>query len=405
MATCTVLKRKSGERYVKIRCKPHRKGQEFTKVWDFPQSWSDVTALKRAQKVADQFAEDCRAGKVRPKRAAALEREGLALKDTRTLKGYAENVFLPRLALRASQYTLDCYRRALKNHVFPVLGEKDASSITPAEISALLFDLQARGYKVASVVKTYTVLQGVFASAFDDGSLLIDPMQRVKRPKPTAAEGIKTGPAAYTAEEVRSILEASNTLPLRWRSLFMLCCETGCRRGEALGLRWSDVDTESGSISFRQALGFTDETGFFTKPPKNGRTRSVYTSSALIEMLKELRQEQERETGEEFPGINPHSGESDFVFQIDATGSPMRPDTVTQKFKRFGEQHGIDHLYPHKLRHSFASIATRYGADIAAVSATLGHTNPATTMRIYTHTNTEAVKRAGALVQSAIAGI
>lgn len=403
MASCTIRRRKDGTRYVLIRHRPSHAGSEYSKIYDFPQTWSDTTALKKADKIAQQFAEDCRARKIKPKqnRGNALQ-EASTGKDTRTVKGYAENVYLPRLALKASHYTLDCYTRHFKNHIFPAFGNLDIEKVTPAQINALLLDLQGKGYKVASCEKVYTVLQGLFGAAFDDEAIYSDPMQRVKRPKPTATEGIKTTPPAYTAEEVQAIIKASDGLPVKWRALFWLLCETGCRRGEALGLRWSDIDRETGGITFDQALGYTDAKGFFTKPPKNGRARTVYASPALIALFDDLRKEQEAETGKDYPGIAPHSKAANYVFQKDATGSPIRPDYVTEKFRRFGESNGIDNLHPHKLRHSFASIAIERGADIAATSAALGHTNPATTMRIYAHANTEAVKRAGSLVQDAI---
>ena len=405
MATCTVLRRKSGERYIKIRCKPHRNGPEFTKNYDFPQTWSDSTALKRAQKVAAQFAEECKAGRIRPQRITSKAwKEAAAPAETRTVKGYAEKVFLPRLTLKASLYTVDSYKRVFKNHIFPAFGAMNIDSITPAQITALLLDLQGKGYKVSSCEKVYTVLQGLFSLALENEAIFSDPMQRVKRPKPTAAEEIQDAPPAYTAEEIKAIIAAADSLPVKWRTLFYTLCETGCRRGEALGLRWSDIDTETGTVSFNQALGYTDETGFFTKPPKNRRPRTVYTSPALSGLFNQLRQEQEEEIGPRFPGILPHSGPADYVFQKDPTGAPVRPDYVTRKFARFGESFGFDNLHPHKLRHSFASIATENGADIAAVSAVLGHTNPATTMRIYTHSNPEAVRRAGSLVHGAITG-
>ncbi len=398
MATCTVLSRKTGERYIKIRCKPHRGGQEFTKVFDFPQTWGNETALKRAAKVAEEFEADCKAGKVKPKRNRQEVEEP---KDTRTLKGYAENVYLPQL-VRASKYTLDNYERYLKNQVFPILGQLPLDEITPAQIKALLLDMQGKGYKVATCVKVYTILQGVFGLAFDEEVLTVNPMHRVKRPKPTAEEGIKTAPPAYTAEEVKAIMDAAEALPVKWRTLFLLLCETGCRRGEALGLKWGNIEQEAGTVSFVRSLGYTDKDGFFEKPPKNGRGRTVYVSPQLLKLFDDLRQEQEAETGDGFPGIKPHSGNNDFVFQTDARGGAIRPDTVTRKLESFGSNHGFKGLHPHKLRHTFASVAIENGADIPSTAAILGHANPATTMRIYTHTNPEAMKRTGSIFLDAL---
>lgn len=401
MASCSIRRRKDGTRYIVIRYKPHKAGMEYYAPYEFPQTWSDNTALKRAAKVAEQFSEDCRAGKIAPKRKRPGQ-EGAELRETDTLRGYANNVFLPLLSLRASRYTLNNYKGYLKNHVFPVMGDKPIASVQSANITALLLEMQGKGYKVATCIKVYAILQGIFGAAFDDETIEKNPMHRVKRPRPTASEGIQGSPPAYTAPEVREIIEAAEELPIKWRAMFRLFCETGCRRGEALGLKWADVNAERGTLSFVRSLGYTEENGFFEKPPKNGRGRTVFPSPVLFQLLEELRQEQVGEIGEGFPGIVPHSGPEDYVFQTDCRGVPMLPATVTRKFARFGQTHGFNNLHPHKLRHSFASIANENGADIAAIAASLGHTNPATTMRIYTHTNNEAVKRAGAAVLGAI---
>ena len=191
---------------------------------------------------------------------------------------------MPQL-VRASKYTLDNYERYLKNQVFPILGQLPLDEITPAQIKALLLDMQGKGYKVATCVKVYTILQGVFGLAFDEEVLTVNPMHRVKRPKPTAEEGIKTAPPAYTAEEVKAIMDAAEALPVKWRTLFLLLCETGCRRGEALGLKWGNIEQEAGTVSFVRSLGYTDKDGFFEKPPKNGRGRTVYVSPQLLKLF------------------------------------------------------------------------------------------------------------------------
>ena len=62
--------------------------------------------------------------------------------------------------------------------------------------------------------------------------------------------------------------------------------------------------------------------------------------------------------------------------------------------KKFGERAGVENLHPHKLRHSFASVAITNGADIASISEILGHSDKAFTLRMYTHADEESKKRA-----------
>ncbi|MBE6976012.1 MAG: hypothetical protein E7439_02300 [Ruminococcaceae bacterium] len=68
----------------------------------------------------------------------------------------------------------------------------------------------------------------------------------------------------------------------------------------------------------------------------------------------------------------------------------------------FEKKYGISHLHPHKLRHSFASIAITNGADVASVSEKLGHCDKAVTLRMYTHADQESIRRASNIFRDAI---
>ena len=81
----------------------------------------------------------------------------------------------------------------------------------------------------------------------------------------------------------------------------------------------------------------------------------------------------------------------------------MHPTSVTHYFRSFSEKYGVEDFHPHKLRHSFASVAITNGADVASVSEVLGHADKSTTLRMYTHANEESKRRAANLVLDAIA--
>lgn len=70
--------------------------------------------------------------------------------------------------------------------------------------------------------------------------------------------------------------------------------------------------------------------------------------------------------------------------------------------KQFSNRHGIEDFHPHKLRHTFASIAITHGADIASISEKLGHSDKAVTLRMYTHASEESIKRAGDIFRDAL---
>ena len=78
----------------------------------------------------------------------------------------------------------------------------------------------------------------------------------------------------------------------------------------------------------------------------------------------------------------------------------MHPQSPTGYFKKFGDKYGIENFHQHLLRHTSASIAITNGADVASVSARLGHSDTAITLRMYTHANEESIRRAGDTVRN-----
>ena len=91
-----------------------------------------------------------------------------------------------------------------------------------------------------------------------------------------------------------------------------------------------------------------------------------------------------------------------YVFAQEGSSEPIHPQTPTRYLKTFSERCGIPGLHPHKLRHSFASVAITNGADIASVSEKLGHSDKAVTLRMYTHADQESMKRASNIFRDAL---
>jgi len=200
----------------------------------------------------------------------------------------------------------------------------------------------------------------------------------------------KTGVEAYTAEELNHILSCLDQEPLKWRAMVRLLADTGIRRGECCGLQWKDIDFQNNLITIAGNLCYTPDKGIYLDTPKNGKTRTIDIDPGVTDLLRQLRIEQASQA------ISP------FVFTQEGSPEPMHPQSPTRYLKQFSKRYGIPGLHPHKLRHSFASVAITNGADIASVSEKLGHGDKAVTLRMYTHADQESIKRASQIFRDAL---
>ncbi len=303
---------------------------------------------------------------------------------------------MPSLTIRCSEHTRDNFQSGLDMYILPSLGKNKMPDIMPAQITSLLNKVQSepnkygRTLKHGSVMKLYTILNMLFKMAYMDDTIDRNPMDKVQRPKPTKGEGKGHDIQAYTGEELKRIIECLDDAPLKWRLFIQLLIDTGCRRGEALGLTWADVDFKENAITIDKNLCYSPSKGIYVDTPKNGKKRTVYVDASIIKLMKEYRATQK---------LVALDG---YVFTQDNSTEPMHPDSPTRYFRRFGKRHGIEDFHPHKLRHSFASVAITNGADIASISETLGHSDKSVTLNMYTHADAESQKRAKEIFRQAI---
>lgn len=352
-------------------------------------TWSKRTIQRELQRFAAELESQLEDGKVltREENLQKAAEQALEAAKIKSLRQYAEWVYLPEKAASVAEKTRASYAQLLEQHVYPVLGDVPMTEITPAMLKALLSSLPEK-FAFASRVKVYAVLHGMFKSAVMDDTLNINPMDKVPRPRQSKDAAVSAEHKAFTAEETRYILHCLEDEPLKWRAFVLLLIDTGCRRGEACGLQWQAVDLDAGTITIERNLQYTADRGVYETLPKNGKTRIVDISQDVADLLRELRQMQPVTVR--------------WVFTQEDSPEPMHPDTPTRYFQRFGKRYGIEHFHPHKLRHTSASLAITGGADVVSVAARLGHSDSSTTLRMYAHANQESIRRAGQTVREAL---
>ena len=392
MASVRKKATKDGHEFYEIRVSRGRGKSYLSTRWYIPDGWSRKAVERELAKVAAEFERQCHTGEV-VSRAEQKEQDLLKEQEAAkvmTLRQYAETVFMPAKIVKISENSRSSFQGNLDRWIYPALGNLKMPDITPANIASLLLSMQSQGKAHGTVTKTYTVLKSLFKMAYMNDVITRNPMDKVARPEPRKDELRHHEAEAYTVAEIQQIIDALNEEPLKWQAYLLLMIDTGVRRGEACGLQWQDVDFENNTVTISKNLCYTSKKGVYLDTPKNGKRRTIDVAPNVMDVLK-LLQNKQAETV-----ISP------FVFAQEESQKPIHPQSPTKYMKRFAERCGIPDLHPHKLRHSFASIAITNGADIASVSEKMGHSDKGVTLRMYTHADAESMKRASNIFRDAI---
>ena len=297
---------------------------------------------------------------------------------------------MPAKAITASEACRSTYQGILNRWIYPAVGDIKLPDITAAKISALLLDIQSQGKSHATVIKIYTILHSLFKMAYMADIITQNPMDKVQRPKPRKDEIKGDTAESYTVEEVQHILSCLEQEPLKWQTFVRLLIDTGIRRGEACALRWENINFKAHTITIAGNLCYTPQKGVYLDTPKNGHMRTIDIAPEVSALLRQLRIQQA------------DKAISAFVFTQENSPEPMHPQSPTRYLKKFSAKYNVPDLHPHKLRHTFASIAITSGADVASISEKLGHSDKAVTLRMYTHADQESMKRASEIFREAL---
>lgn len=365
------------------------RGRRVYRTFKPQPTWSAKTTQRELRKFAAQLENELKGGQVLTKaeRREQARREAAQAAKVQTFRQYVDRVWMPQKRATAARSSLRAYEVNLRLHVLPALGDSLLGEITPPMITALFYQLQAEGLADKTLNLIWNITGEIFSTAVQDEILDHSPMQKARRPAASKDAKVDQDKKAYTAEEMLRVLEAIGQEPLVWRALALLLTMTGLRRGEACGLQWDCVDFATGEITIKRNVQ-PCKGGVYVTTPKTGRERTVLAPPDVLDLLRQLRQEQPVTVRWVF--ARPHSTE------------PINPNSVTNHFRQMGRRYGLEDFHPHKLRHSFASIAIEQGADVAAVSKCLGHSTIATTLAVYTHTNQTATRRAASKVWQAL---
>lgn len=349
------------------------------------QGWSEKTARKKAEAFAAIYEKACK--------------EGLASDARQTFQQYCDYVIRMKEERGVKATTVARYRDLAKR-IYPEIGYLKIRDIRPDTLNVLYSWLNSDGMNMKTggklspktILEHHRLIHTVFENAVMEGLISSNPADRVIPPKNEAPEV-----EYYQPEDIEAIQNALEEEPIKWKAFTYVLLITGARRGEVVGLRWSDIDFENNTISFERNVQYLPTKGIYVDTPKT--SKGYRTISVPAEMIRVLRSYKAWQAGEKMR-LGVFYEDQGFIFTKE-DGSPMHPDTPNRWLKRFADRHGLSHIHPHAFRHSMASLLFFKKADNVSVSRRLGHAQVSTTENIYAHVIKKADKENAEILEDA----
>ena len=291
---------------------------------------------------------------------------------TATLETYLEQ-WLPyhAKAKPLAPKTVERYE-SLCEHAIRALGSTSLKDLTPFLFDDLYVKL-GETLSPKTIREVHNVVHVALKRAVKTKLIRFNPADNCDLPRIDPKEAVALNSAQLAAYQEKA---AGSWVDL----VIRLGATTGARRGEMLGCRWSDLDWSSSRLRIERSLyQVKGELGI--KATKTRQTRMVTVPPSVIEYLKIHREQQEQNRALFSPD---YRMDLDPIF-ADPAGNYLKPSSVTRAAVRLAKQAGLSGVGLHSMRHTHASQLLAAAVPLPNVSKRLGHRDPYTTARIYSH--------------------
>lgn len=296
---------------------------------------------------------------------------------------------LPARGLKAT--TVENYATITRTHLIPALGDRKLEGLTAADVQRLVNVKHAAGLSPRTVQVIHGVLRRALTQAVRWGEARRNVAALVDRPRVPRREAEYLSP-----DQAQRLLDAARDD--RLFAFYAVAMAAGLRRGEALALRWSDVDLEAGTLRVSRTLSRVVGGGLtFTEPKTERSRRTVPLPAALVAELRahRVRQAAERlaagslwrDHGLVFPSL---------------FGTPLEPRNALRSLQAVAARAGLGHVKLHTLRHTAASLLLAQGVHPRVTMELLGHSGIDVTMNTYSHVMPQQQREAADRMESAL---
>ena len=318
------------------------------------------------------------------------------IKDNKTtvkefLEEWLELFIEPHLA----PTTVFGYKNQLSKYVYPILGNKRLQELKTTHIQKFYNDMKIKSPLSDKPLGAKTIrnihmnLLAAFDKAVEQEVIPKNPAKLAQLPK-----GAKYKAEVYSLDEINQLFELvkDTDLELAIHILILL----GLRRGELVGLRWSNVDLQNNTVNIIENAVMIKNDVIIKDPKSESGKRTIEMPESLTLMMKKAKLEYlQRRSKQKVRNIN----EKDDYVITQPDGTPYKPSSFSQKIRRFLLDTPLKRIRLHDMRHTNATLMLQLGISAKVAQKRLGHADFSTTMDLYTHVLQDVEKEAAAKME------
>lgn len=331
---------------------------------------------------------------VKDKLVGALndQQKGLpVITERQTLAHFLEQwLEVVRPSVRPKSYRF--YSDHVNLHIAPALGKKRLEKLTPTDVQRLVNDKLQSGLSPQTIRHIITTLRAALSVAIKWQLVYRNVAALVSLPRIQKQEM-----KIFTPEQANAFLDYVKGH--RLEALFVMALTLGLRRGELLGLRWSEVNLDAGQLRVNCALQRFDGKLHLVEP-KTEKSRRVLPMPSLL--MAALRAHRTRQL-EERLALGSCWQETGFVF-TSTIGTPLEPRNINRTFDALLKNAKLSKIRFHDLRHSCATFLLSQGVSPRTVMEILGHSQISLTMNTYSHVLPEMTRAAVSVMDAVLGG-
>ena len=344
-----------------------RRANHEGSVYQLPNGlWRGCTRTPRGRKYASGHTQQEVLTKLRAIANQIDSGESIAPPTRQKLSAFIAQ-WLAYIKPRVRPNTYESYLDICELHITPSIGTIRLTALTPYDIESALTRAREKKLSARSIAAIRQVLSMALKKAVQWEKLKRNPAESIAAPK-----RVRSDIHPFDDDEFKAFRDAIKTH--HYHALFLIAVTMGLRKGELLGLKWSDIDGDQ--LHVRRTLQPVGELA----PKTESSKRTIRIPKATLAALDSwrIRQKEWRlKAGAQW-------NDQEYVFTTHI-GTPLDRRNVTRWFAKILKDAKIAHHRFHDLRHTCATHLLRSGAKLADVSALLGHSSKAMTLDVYSH--------------------